>query len=60
MSALGHLGRADEARRVHEELKKHHPNITLTLTFVRERRMVLDPDYSSHYLEGLRKVGVPE
>ena len=60
MSALGHLGRADEARRVHEELKKRHPDITLTLTFVRERQMVLDPDYSSHYLEGLRKVGVPE
>jgi adenylate cyclase len=65
ISALGHLGRADEARRVHEELKKRHPNITLTLTFVRERRMgldrtVLDTDYSSHYLEGLRKAGVPE
>ena len=65
ISALGHLGRADEARRVHEELKKRHPNITLTLTFVRERRMVLDrtvldTDYSSHHLEGLRKAGVPE
>ena len=61
ISALGHLGRTDEARRVHEELKKRHPDITLTLTFVREHQYgVLDADYLSHYLEGLRKAGVPE
>ncbi len=61
ISALGHLGRTDEARRVHEELKKRHPDITLTLTFVRERRFTeSEPDYLSHYLEGLRKAGVPE
>ncbi len=53
------LGRADEARRVHEELKRRHPDITLTLTFTRERQMVLDPDYLSHYLEGLCNAGVP-
>ncbi len=60
ISALGHLGRVDEARRVQEELKRAHPDITLTLTFTRERQTVLDPDYLSHYLEGLRKAGVPE
>jgi len=60
ISALGHLGRADEARRVNEELKRRHPNITLTLTFVREHQTVIDPDFLSHYLEGLRKAGVPK
>jgi len=60
ISALGHLGRADEARRVHENLKRRHPDVTLTLTFTRESQMVLDTDYLSHYLEGLRKAGVPE
>jgi len=61
ISALGHLGRADEARRVHQELKKRHSDITLTLTFVREHQYgVLDADYLSHYLEGLRRSGVPE
>ncbi len=60
ISALGHLGRADEARRVHEDLNRRDPNVTLTLTFTRESQMVLDTDYLSHYLEGLRKAGVPE
>ncbi len=61
ISALGHLGRADEARPVHEELKKRHPDITLTLTFVRKLdETVLDLGYLSHLLEGLRKAGVPE
>ena len=60
ISALGHLGRANEARRVHEELKNRHPDITLTLTFAREQKNVANPDYKSHYLEGLRKAEVPE
>ncbi len=60
ISALGHLGRADEARRVYEDLNRRHPDITLTLTFAREQKGVSNPDYKSHYLEGLRKAGVPE
>jgi adenylate cyclase len=60
VSALGHLGRTDEARRVHEDLNRRYPDITLTLTFAREQKGVADPDYLSHFLEGLRKAGVPE
>ena len=62
ISALGHLGRADEAQRVHEELKRRHPDITVTLTFAREREHLtqLHPDYLRHLVEGLRKAGVPE
>ncbi len=60
ISALGHLGRVDEARRVREELKRRIPDITVSLTFTREHLMQLHPDYLSHLLEGLRKAGVPE
>jgi pentatricopeptide repeat protein len=60
ISALGHLGQADEARRVHEELKRRHPDITVTLTFTREHFTRPYPNYLSHFLEGLRKAGVPE
>ncbi len=60
ISALGHLGRANEARRVYEDLNRRHPDITLTMTFAREQKNVSNPDYKSHYLEGLRKAGVPE
>jgi adenylate cyclase len=60
ISALGHLGRTHEARNVHEDLKKRHPDISLTLTLVRGQSNVSNPDYLSHRLEGLRKAGVPE
>jgi len=60
ISALGHLGQADGARRVHEELKRRHPDITVTLTFARDNFTQLHPNYQSYFLEGLRKAGVPE
>jgi TolB-like protein/cytochrome c-type biogenesis protein CcmH/NrfG len=62
ISSLGHLGRANEAQLVYEELKRRHPDITVTLTFAREREHLtqLHPDYLRHLVEGLRKAGVPE
>ncbi len=54
------IGRVDEARRVHEDFKRQHLDINITLTFTREHLAQLHPDYLSHFLEGLRKAGVPE
>ena len=63
-SALAHLDRLDEARRVLNEMNErdamneHGPGITVA--FVREHTPVTDTGYMNHLLDGLRKAGLPE
>lgn len=72
LSALGHLGRSDEARKVLDEVLIHRPDFSLelvrsthlytdqvTLEFVSEPQMFVDQNEFAHYLDGLRKAGVP-
>lgn len=71
ISALGHLGRLDEARTVLGELLRHQPDFTLefvrkthlfagqvALAYVSEPQLFTDQDEVAHYLDGLRKAGV--
>jgi TolB-like protein/cytochrome c-type biogenesis protein CcmH/NrfG len=58
VSSLGHLGRIDEAKRALSELLQRRPDYSCTLvetSFPYRRRKDLE-----HYLEGLRKAGLPE
>jgi len=58
ISALGHLGRSDQARRACEELLQQRPGFSLA--FVRKYHLISDPGDMAHYLEGLRKAGIAE
>lgn len=57
-SALAHLDRLKEARRALDETNEREPGITVE--FVREHTTVSDADYIGHFLDGFRKVGLPE
>jgi len=57
-SALAHLGRLDEARRAVEEMNELEPGITVE--FARAHTPVTDTAYVDHYLDGLRKAGLPD
>ena len=57
-SALAHLDRLDEAHRALDEMNEREPGITVA--FVRERTPVTDTGYMDHFLDGLRKAGLPE
>ncbi len=57
-SALAHLDRLDEARRALDEVNERVPGITVA--FIREHTPVTDTGYMDHFLNGLRKAGVPE
>jgi tetratricopeptide (TPR) repeat protein len=57
-SALGHLGRQDEARRAVKDIERLRPGTTVG--FVRERLPITNLDDMNHLLEGLRKAGLPE
>ena len=72
LSALGHLGRTDEAREVLDEVLSRRPDFSMEmvrsthlytdqvkLEFVSEPQMFVDQDEFAHYLDGLRKAGVP-
>jgi len=72
LSALGHLGRSAEAREVLDEVLSHRPDFSLELVrsthlytdqvmleFVSEPQMFVDQNEFAHYLDGLRKAGVP-
>jgi adenylate cyclase len=56
-ASYGHLGRRNEARTAVEELLRVQPGFSLT--FAREIN-VDAPAYLEHYLDGLRKAGLPE
>ena len=58
VSALAHLGRLDEARRVVDEVNDR--DLGITVAFVREHTAVTDASYMEHFLDGVRKAGLPE
>ena len=57
-SALGHLGRIEDAKKAMKELKDAQPQATIS--FVKERYPTTTPDFMDHLLDGLRKAGLPE
>jgi TolB-like protein/Tfp pilus assembly protein PilF len=58
ISALGHLGRIEEAQALIERLKELHPNFGFD-TF-RQAVHYTNPDDQEHHLDGFRKAGLPE
>ncbi len=56
VSALGHLGRQEEANRALQEL--HTRRSDFSIDFVQATHLIADADDMSHYLEGLRKASV--
>ena len=58
LAALGFLGEGDEARRVLRECLAERPDFSVTL--VRDNHLYTDTTALDHYLEGLRRAGVPE
>ncbi len=58
VSALGHLGRLEEAARELVELQRLQPAISCSL--IRDRHPLTDLDYQKILLDGLRKAGLPE
>jgi hypothetical protein len=59
ISALGHLGRKDECDAALAELSRVRPDLCCNLA--RERLFYLkDQGQLEHYIEGLRKAGLPE
>ena len=58
-TALGHLGRDDEAKAAVAELLRRRADFTCSLA--RERLFYLRaPEQVEHYIEGLRRAGLPE
>jgi adenylate cyclase len=60
VSALGHLGREDDARRAIEELGELKPGITVGWIAGQELPISMGRDQMDDYLEGLRKACLPE
>ena len=58
VSALGHLGRIDEAKRALADLRERRPDFSFK--FVRDNHLYTDADDFEHYLDGLRLAGVRE
>ncbi|MFQ6021787.1 MAG: hypothetical protein ACE5NW_03610 [Acidiferrobacterales bacterium] len=58
VSALGHLGRLDEARHALDALLQLRPDFTLD--FVRRTHLISDFSDMAYYLDGLQKAGLPE
>ena len=56
VSALGHLGRLEEASRALQELRMRRSDFSID--FVQATHLIADTDDMSHYLEGLRKASV--
>jgi adenylate cyclase len=57
-SALGHLGRIEDAKKALEELKAIQPQANISL--VKQRFAITDARYIDNLLDGLRKAGLPE
>ena len=57
-SALGHLGRLEDAKEAMKELKDAQPQAAIS--FVKEYMPITDADCMDHLLDGLRKAGLPE
>ncbi len=59
VAALGHLGRADEARAARAKLLADNPDFTCS--FARQWLFYIrDPDQIGHYVEGLKLAGIPD
>ena len=56
-SALGHLGRIDEAKIALSESLSVEPDYRVTTEIVRPHK---NPSDTDHFIEGLRKAGLPE
>lgn len=56
LSALGHLGREDEAENILKELLEQRPDFSVE--FVRATHLIANDDDMRHYLEGLHKAKV--
>ena len=57
-AGLAQLDDIAEARRVMTELVSRRPEFTLG--FTREHYPQTNPEYMDHFIDGLRKAGVPE
>ena len=57
-SALAHLGRIEDANKAMMELKDSEPKATIS--FVKEFQPSTNADCMDHFLDGLRKAGLPE
>jgi tetratricopeptide (TPR) repeat protein len=57
LAALGHLDRTEEAKRVLNDLLSRRPDFSRR--FVRTTHLISDEADFGHYVEGLRKAGVP-
>ena len=57
LSALGHLGRAEEAKRVLNDVLTQRPDFSRR--FVRATHLISDEADFDHYIEGLREAAVP-
>ena len=58
IAALGHLGRIDEAQPALAEAQSIRPEFSIS--FLEKNLPLEDDDYMAHYVDGLRKAGVPE
>ena len=58
LSALGHLGRKEEAAKALADLLEVQP--ACTISFFMQRAPFTDDACRDHHIEGLRKAGVPE
>ena len=56
-SALGHLGRRDEAAKALTGLREKAPRIDDGA--IRKRLSIVHPDHLDRIIEGLRKAGLP-
>ena len=60
VSALGHLGRQDEARQAIEELQGLVPGITINWVRSQDLPISMGQGCTEDYLDGLHKAGLPE
>jgi hypothetical protein len=59
VAALGHLGRVDDAQAAIEELLRRKPEFSCS--FARKQLFYIkNSAQMEHYLDGLRKAGLPE
>jgi hypothetical protein len=59
LSLCGHLGRRDAAEECLRQLREIHPEVTIA-GISRGLPKGYSPELTAHFLEGLRKAGVPE
>lgn len=57
ISALAHLGRMEECQKEVANLLELHPDCTISL--LQQSRLTTDQAYTDHFVEGLRKAGLP-